>query len=61
MLQIFCKIITLDLSYIVPVKSTMEILQNVVAFPECMNFNYRNKQYNIYNIPKLPLKFNEHI
>ena len=26
------------MSYVVPVKSKMEILQNVVAFPEYMNF-----------------------
>ena len=28
-----------DLSYLVPVKSTVEILQNFVAFSEYMNFN----------------------
>ena len=27
-----------DLSYVVPVKSTVEILQNSVAFSEYMNF-----------------------
>ena len=30
----FCKISTLDLSYVVPVKSTVEISQNFVAFSE---------------------------
>ena len=34
----FCEISTVDLSYIVPVKSTVEILQNFVAFSEYMNF-----------------------
>ena len=34
----FCEISTEDLSYVVPVKSTGEILQNFVAFSECMNF-----------------------
>ena len=34
-----CEISTADLSYIVPVKSTLEISQNFVAFSEYMNFN----------------------
>ena len=34
----FCEISTLDLSYVVQVKSTVEISQNFVAFSECMNF-----------------------
>ena len=34
----FCKIFTLLLSYVVPVKSKVKISQNVVAFSECMNF-----------------------
>ena len=34
----FCKISTLLLSYLVPVKSKVEISQNFVAFSECMNF-----------------------
>ena len=29
-----CKISTIDLSYVLPVKSTVEILQNFVAFSE---------------------------
>ena len=33
-----CKISTVDLSYVVPVKSAVEILQNFVAFSEYMNF-----------------------
>ena len=35
---IFCKISTLDLSFVVTVKSTVEILQIFVAFSEYMNF-----------------------
>ena len=35
----FCKISTVDLSYVVSVKSTVEISQNFVAFSEYMNFN----------------------
>ena len=34
----FCKISTLNLSYVVTVKSTVEISQNFVAFSEYMNF-----------------------
>ena len=33
----FCEISTLDLSYVVTVKFTVEILQNFVAFSEYMN------------------------
>ena len=33
----------IDLSYVVPVKSTVEILQNFVVFSEYMNFNYTIK------------------
>ena len=36
----FCEISTVDLSYVVPVKSTVEISQNFVAFSEYMNFTY---------------------
>ena len=36
----FCEISTVDLSYlVVPVKSTVDISQNFVAFSEYMNFN----------------------
>ena len=35
---IFCEIFTIDLSYAVTVKSTVEISQNFVAFSEYMNF-----------------------
>ena len=34
----FCEISTVELSYVVPVKSTVEISQNFVAFSEYMNF-----------------------
>ena len=34
----FCEIYTVDSSYVVTVKSTMEISQNFVAFSEYMNF-----------------------
>ena len=34
----FCKISTLLLSYVVPVKIKVEISQNFVAFSEFMNF-----------------------
>ena len=39
MATFFCKISTADLSYVVTVKSTVEISQNFVAFSEYMNFN----------------------
>ena len=35
----FCEIFTLLLSYVVPAKSEVKILQNFVAFSEYMNFN----------------------
>ena len=35
----FCEISTVDLSYVVTVKSTVEISQTCVAFSEYMNFN----------------------
>ena len=38
----FWKISTVDLSYLVPVKSTVEISQNFVAFSEYMNFLRKN-------------------
>ena len=37
----FCKIFTLLLSYMVPVKNKVEISQNFVAFSEYMNFKDR--------------------
>ena len=35
----FCEISTLVLSYVMPVKTKVEISQNFVAFSEYMNFN----------------------
>ena len=40
----FCEIFSLLLSYVVPVKSKVEISQNFVAFSEYMNFTW----YNLY-------------
>ena len=34
----FCEISTVDLSYVVTVKSSVKILENFVAFSEDMNF-----------------------
>ena len=44
MTQIFCEITTLDLSYVVTVKYTVEISQNFVAFSEYMNFITANSE-----------------
>ena len=52
----FCKTYTLFLSYVVPVKSKLEISQNFVAFSEYMNFNifstnaFTNKRKTNYDI-----------
>ena len=48
--QIVCEITTLDLSYVVWVKSTLEISQNFAAFSEYMNFTS-----NLYCAIPLPL------
>ena len=37
----FCEISTVDLSYVVLVKSTVEITQKFVAFSEYINYEYR--------------------
>ena len=50
----FCKISTVDLSYVVIVKSTLEITQHFVAFSEFMNFN--NCWSNMIRITLLPQK-----
>ena len=39
----FCEISTVDLSYVVSVKYTVEISKNFVAFSEYMNFTNRCK------------------
>ena len=43
-----CEISTVDLSYVVPVKSTVEILQNFVAFLEYMNFNEEKLRQEVF-------------
>ena len=43
----FCEISTLLLSYVVPVKSRLEISQNCVAFSEYMNFTYKSKTSSV--------------
>ena len=45
----FCKISTLLLSYVVPVKSKVEISQNFVAFSEYMNFNQKRTSWSFRN------------
>ena len=42
----FCEISTVDLSYVVTVKSTMEISQNFVAFSEYMNFKNDGEKWS---------------
>ena len=40
----FCKTSTVDLTYVVTVKSTVEILQTFMTFSEYMNFKFANLQ-----------------
>ena len=47
----FCEIFTLLLSYVVPVKSKVKLLQNFVAFSEYMNFT--NKKCGYANLQNL--------
>ena len=51
----FCKITTLLLSYEVPVKSKVEILQYFVAFSEYMNFKISKANYDLLNSSKKTL------
>ena len=51
--QIVCEITTLDLSYVVWVKSTLEISQNFAAFSEYMNFTLKNIVPSVTNIIKM--------
>ena len=44
----FCEIFTLLLSYVMPVKSKVKISQNIVAFSEYMNFNWRTFFFRIF-------------
>ena len=50
----FCEISTLLLSYVVPVKSKVEISQNFVAFSEYMNFifHFLKMKKRCYNVMK---------
>ena len=50
----FCEISTVDLSYVVPVKSTVEISQKFVAFSEYMNFITDSVRFlvNIFEVKK---------
>ena len=43
----FCEISTIDLSNVVPIKSTVGILQNFVAFSEYMVFTKKRDRYMI--------------
>ena len=46
----FCEISTLLLSYVVPVKSKVEISQNFVAFSVYMNFKERKEEENMRHL-----------
>ena len=46
----FWEISTIDLSYVVTVKSTVEILQNFVAFSEYMNFKKVQLQKSFFKL-----------
>ena len=46
----FCEISTVYLTYLVMVKSTVEISQNVLAFSEYMNFIAVNHNIDIVDI-----------
>jgi hypothetical protein len=43
----FCEIFTVDLSYVMPVKSMVEILKNVEAFSEYMNFKKHDGEFKV--------------
>ena len=49
---IFCKISTVDLSYVVMVKSTVEISQNFVTFSEYMNLHILWKRRSSMHVIK---------
>ena len=46
----FCEISTVDLSYVVTVKFTVEISENFVAFSEYMNFTCSDRRIKSYGI-----------
>ena len=43
----FCEISTVDLSYVVTVKSTVDISQNFVVFSEYMNFDIGSRRIHV--------------
>ena len=49
----FCKFSTLLLSYVVPVESKVEILQNFVSFSEYTNFTSWKFCGKVYNVQGL--------
>ena len=59
----FCEISTIDLSYVVTVKSSVEILQNFVTFSEYMNFTKTFKMHLVHVckvqvlVPNLEFKY----
>ena len=58
----FCEISTLLLSYVVPVKSKIEISQNFVAFSKCMNFikiSVHHQEIAIGNFENVDYHFSE--
>ena len=56
----FCEISTLLFSYVVPVKSKVEILQDFVAFSEYMNFTTKAcNAFWIDNRKYIQLRFHE--
>ena len=51
----FCKIFTLLSSYVVPVKSKVNISQNFVAFSEYVSFKKDDKKFDIFS--NFPCRF----
>ena len=54
----FCQISTVDLSYVVPVKSTVEISQKYVVFSECINFTNLQIKGTLCNKTQLTISKN---
>ena len=52
-----CEISTIDLSYVVTVKSTVEISQNFVSFSEYKNFMYLKNSSQLQCCQTLPVFF----
>ena len=60
----FCKISNIDLSYVVPIKSTVEIFQHFVASSEYMNVTVHNETTKILQEGRdvlLDIKISENI